>query len=100
MCIYTYICVSVYIYIYTHIHPCPQLVNKVSKDGSLWPVLCSLPFLVPLPHKNNFAGFTLDMYRKLKRGKTVTINPPPRSLQVLLMAPSTDKKTSGRLLTS
>ena len=61
MCIYTYICIHIYI------HPCPQLVNKVYKDGSSVPVLCSLPFLVPLPHKNNFSGFTLDMCRKLKR---------------------------------
>ena len=29
-----------YIYLYT------QLVNKVSKNGSLLPVLCSLPFLI------------------------------------------------------
>ena len=58
-----------YIYTHTHIYtyPCTQLVNKISKDGSSLPVLWSFPFLVPLPHKNNFAGFTLDMGRKLKR---------------------------------
>ena len=61
--IYIYIQIYVYVYIYIHIYtyPCTQLVNKISKDGSSLPVLWSFPFLVPLPHKNNFTGFTLDM---------------------------------------
>ena len=38
---------------------CTWLVNKVSKDGSSFPVLCSLPFLVPLPTiwQANFVDF-------------------------------------------
>ena len=40
---------------------CTWLVNKVPKDGSSLPVLCSLPFLVLLPHKKiwqaNFVDF-------------------------------------------
>ena len=76
---------------------CTQLMYKVPKGGSSLPVLCSLPFLVLLPHKNNLVGKFRGLYSELVwrtkgMGKTVNINSPLRSLQVLLMAPSTNTR--------
>ena len=58
--------IQIYIYIYT------QLVNKVSKNGSLLPVLCSLPFLIKTVWQGNFMGFFTAYVQRTKRvGKTV-----------------------------
>ena len=81
---------------------CTQLMYKVPKGGGSLTVLCPLPFLVPLPHKNNLAGKFHRLYSGLVQrtkgmGKTVNINSPLRSLQVLLMAASTNKRLPGRL---
>ena len=49
-----------YIYLYT------QLVNKVSKNGSLLPVLCSLPFLIKQFGRVISWVFSLHTFRELK----------------------------------
>ena len=76
---------------------CTQHMYKVPKGGSSLPVLCSLPFLVLLPHKNNLVGKFRGLYsgpvqRTKGMGKTVNRNSPLRSLQVLLTAPSTNTR--------
>ena len=76
---------------------CTRHMYKVPKGGSSLPVLCSLPFLVLLPHKNNLVGKFRGLYsgsvqRTKGMGKTVNRNSPLRSLQVLLMAPSTNTR--------
>ena len=55
-----------YIYLYT------QLANNVSKNGSLLPVLCSLPFLIKTVWQGNFTGFYPAYVQRTKGvGKTV-----------------------------
>ena len=81
---------------------CAQLTYKAPKGGGSLPVLCPLPFPAPLPHKNNLVGkfhrLCSGLVQRTKgMGKTVNINSPLRSLQLLLMAASTNKRLPGRL---
>ena len=69
---------TLYIYIYTHTdththtHTHTQLVNQVSKNGSLLLVLFSFPFLIKTVWWGNFTGFYPAHVQRTKGvGKTV-----------------------------